>query len=100
MEELGAELISYNVFGRFDCETRALEPYKPHLPFPRFVRLLGYGEVKLVREPLNPDGGEKVICVEVLEINEAIRRFEGIGRYDIAELYRLAYMVKKQKEFL
>ena len=51
--------------------------------------------LKIVGEPLNPSDGEQVIAVEVVEIEEAIKRFEQINRFDIAELYKLAHIIKK-----
>lgn len=103
MEELGAELLSYHVFGQFNCVSSAKTPYKSHIPHPNFVRLLGHGEVKIVGEPLNPDDGEKVIAVELVDIDEAIKRFEEIKRYDIAEMYKLAFKIRehnKKKDLL
>lgn len=97
MEELGAELLSYDVFGQFHCMSRAEKPYKSHIPHPNFVRLIGYGEVKIVSEPLNPEDGEKVVAVELVDIEEAIKRFEDIQRYDIAEMYKLAYLIKEER---
>jgi len=95
MEELGAELISYHPFGYFDCESSADTPYKPHIPHPIFNRIVGYGEVQIVGKPLNPADGEQVIAVEVVEIDEAVARLRKIGRYDIAELYQLAYQTRR-----
>lgn len=97
MEELGAELLSYQVFGQFNCLSRADQPYKSHIPHPNFVRLIGYGEVNIVGDPLNPEDGEKVVTVELVDIEEAIKRFEDIQRYDIAEMYKLAYMIKEAR---
>lgn len=94
-EELGAELVSYTLFGCFQCRSFADEPYRPHIPHPHFVRLVGYGEVNLVEAPLNPPDGEQVIAVDVVSIDEAVGRFEQIGRYDIAELYKLAHQLRK-----
>jgi len=96
MEELGGKLLSYHVFGRFDCRSSAEKPYKPHLPFPYFIRLVGYGEVELVGKPLNPEGGEQVIAVDAVTIDEALDRFQRTGRQDIAELYKLAHRIRSQ----
>ncbi|WP_440117745.1 NUDIX hydrolase [Paenibacillus sp. QZ-Y1] len=96
MEELGAELLTYQVFGQFHCMSSASEPYRPHIPHPHFVRLIGYGEVELVGQPLNPVDGEQVIAVEIVEMGEAIKRFEEQSRYDIAEMYKLAYMLREE----
>lgn len=96
MEELGAELLSYQIFGQFHCTSSALEPYRPHIPHPNFVRIIGYGDVVLIGKPLNPEDGEQVVAVEVVEIDEAIRRFREQNRYDIAEMYRLAYVLREE----
>lgn len=37
-----------------------------------------------------------MIAVEVVEISEAIRRFEEQNRYDIADMYRLAYVLREE----
>jgi len=96
MEELGAEMRSYQIFGQFYCTSSSLEPYRPHIPHPHFVRIIGYGDVELVADPLNPEDGEQVVAVEVVEIDEAIRRFRAQNRYDIAEMYQLAHMLREE----
>lgn len=98
MEEIGAELISYHPFGHFQCTSTLEAPYRAHILHPHFVRLLGYGEVKLVSKPLNPADGEQVSLVELVDIDEAVRRFEEIGRHDIAEMYQLAHRVRMSYE--
>ncbi|ANY75344.1 NUDIX hydrolase [Paenibacillus ihbetae] len=95
-EELGAELESFRLIGQFHCESSALGPFRPHIPHPRFVRAVGYGDVRLAFEPLNPEGAEQVIAVETVELDEAVRRFVQNGRDDIADLYRLAYACRKR----
>jgi 8-oxo-dGTP pyrophosphatase MutT (NUDIX family) len=95
MEELGGLLESYTIFGQFNCRSNAATPYRSHIPHPNFVRLMGYGQVSLVDQPLNPPDGEQVIAVEVVGIDEAVRRFESVGRSDLAELYRMADYIRK-----
>lgn len=90
MEELGAELINFNIFGAFYCTSSSENPYRSHIPHPNFIRIVGYGEVAIIDKPSNPADGENVTKVEVVDIQEAIRRFENIGRHDIAELYKMA----------
>ncbi|RXZ79727.1 NUDIX hydrolase [Paenibacillaceae bacterium] len=90
MEELGGELVSYHIFGQFDCESSADQPYRPYIPHPKFVRIIGHGEVRLVGQPLNPEDGEQVIAVELVDIDEAVRRLRSVNRHDIADMYRLA----------
>jgi len=87
-EELGAELRTFHVFGHFACHSVADTPYRPHIPHPDFIRLMGYGEVELVGKPLNPEDGETVVAVELVTIEEAVSRFRQQGRYDLAELYQ------------
>lgn len=96
-EELGAEISDFEVFGYFCCFSSAEEPYRPHIPHPHFIRLICLGEVRIVSEPLNPADGEKVVAVEAVSIDEAVKRFEAIGRFDIADLYRLAYRIKESR---
>lgn len=93
-EEIGATLINYQVFGLFDCMSAAVQPYRPHIPHPRFLRVVGFGEVRIVGKPLNPADGEQVVNVGVVTIEEAVERFESIARYDIAELYTLAHQIR------
>ncbi|KOR90138.1 NUDIX hydrolase [Paenibacillus solani] len=95
-EELGAELETYRIFGQFRCESSSETPYRPHIPHPHFVRLVGYGDVRIVGEPLNPVDGEHVIAVEAVDLQEAVQRFEQTGRPDIAELYKLAYAIRQE----
>lgn len=94
LEELGAEISNFEVFGHFYCYSSAEEPYRPHIPHPNFIRLMGLGEVRIISEPLNPADGERVVSVEAVSIDDAVGRFESIGRFDIADLYRLAYSIK------
>mgnify|MGYP001224214024 CR=1 FL=1 len=96
MEEIGAEMKEVRIIGRFHCLSDADKPYRPHIPHPRFIRLLATGEVRIVSRPLNPEDGEQVAKVELVEIEEAIRRFEAIERYDIAEMYKLAHQLREQ----
>lgn len=94
-EELGAELLSYRICGQLHCESSSPLPYREHLPHPRFIRLFGWGEVKLVGHPLNPPDGERVAAVELVTIDEAIRRFRDGGRDELAELYQYAHIKRR-----
>lgn len=93
-EELGAELLSYTLFGQMQCTSSAPKPFRPHIPHPNFIRLIGYGEVKLTGLPTNPDGGEKVANTELVTIEEAVARFEAINRGELADLYRMAHQLR------
>jgi 8-oxo-dGTP diphosphatase len=89
LEEAGAHLRTFQLLGAWRCRSSAMEPYRPHLPHPEFYRLVGYGEVDLVATPTNPPGGEEIIEVACVSLEEATRRLLGAGRADLAELYRL-----------
>jgi hypothetical protein len=66
------------------------KPYRSHLPHPRFYRVVGVGEVKIIGEPENPPGGETVVVVETAPLDSIVARFLAGGRPDLAELYQLA----------
>ncbi len=92
MEEAGATLESFKPFGVWDCVSTAEAPYRPHLPHPRFQRLVGVGRVELVTTPTIGDG-EDVVEVVTVSLEEAQGRFRAIGRGDLADLYGLAAVV-------
>lgn len=90
LEEAGARLITFQLFGAWHCYSQAAKPYRPHVPFPEFYRLVGIGAVEVVQSPENPTDGEQVVRVEAVSLEMAVERFTTIGRHDLAELYRLA----------
>ena len=93
LEEAGARLVTFRVFGAWFCYSQAAQPYRPHLPFPKFNRVVGMGTVELAQAPENPVGGEQVAHVELVSIQTVAERFTAIGRRDLAELYQLAARV-------
>lgn len=96
MEEAGARLESFKPFGVWDCVSTAEAPYRPHLPHPRFQRLVGVGQVELVGKPTIGDG-EDVVEVLTVSLEEAQGRFRAIGRGDLADLYGLAAEVADRR---
>lgn len=92
LEEAGARLESFTPFGVWDCVSTAEAPYRPHLPHPRFQRLVGVGRVDLVTKPTIGDG-EDVVDVQTVSLEEAQGRFRAVGRGDLADLYGLAAAV-------
>ena len=90
LEEAGAALRSFQILGAWHCLSLADKPYRPHMPFPEFYRLVGYGQVKLIAAPTNPPGGEQIAAVECVSLKEAIAKFKSCHRYDLAELYQYA----------
>ncbi len=99
MEEAGARLLTYKLFGAWHCWTSAPAPYRPHLPHPESYRVVGYGEVELVGSPTNPPDGEQVIEVACVSVEEAVRRLR-TGCPDLpelADLYRMAAALRASR---
>jgi len=90
LEEAGAELGSFQILGAWHCISMAEKPYRPHMPFPEFYRLVGYGQVELKVAPTNPPDGEQIAEVECVPLKKAIANFQSCQRYDLAELYQFA----------
>ena len=89
MEEVGARLVSYAVFGAWHCFSLAAKPYRLHLPHPEHSRKVGFGSVEVIQTPTNPSDGEKILSVATVSLKEAIQRFEASGRFDLSQLYQL-----------
>ena len=96
MEEAGAQLISFRLIGAWQCFSLADKPYRPHLPFPEYYRVVGTGKIKIVSAPENPPGGEEIIRVESVPLGVAAARFIAAERDDLAELYRLAARMEEK----
>jgi 8-oxo-dGTP pyrophosphatase MutT (NUDIX family) len=90
LEEAGAELLSFQVLGAWHCNSLAKKPYRPHLPFPEFYRLVGCGQVELNTVPSNPPDEEQIAAVECVSLKQTIANFQGCQRHDLVELYQFA----------
>jgi len=90
LEEAGAELLDMRYIGAWRCRSTQPAPHRPHVPHPIFFRAVALGEVRVVGEPAVPPGGELISEVAVVPLEEAVERFRGTGRADLADLYRLA----------
>ena len=90
LEEAGAKLCSFQILGAWHCISMAEKPYRPHMPFPEFYRLVGYGQVELNTAPTNPPDGEQIVAVECVSLKQAIANFQSCQRDDLAELYQFA----------
>jgi 8-oxo-dGTP diphosphatase len=95
LEEAGAQLLTFRVFGAWHCFSLADKPYRPHLPYPEYYRVVGIGEVALVSTPLNPLDGEHVLAVESGPLAAAVARFTACRRLDLVELYQFASELEK-----
>ena len=96
MEEAGARLASFEYLGSWHCYSYADKPFRPHLPWPEFYRVVGYGRVEIIGAPINPEDGEQVSEVVCLPLEEACIRLSTNpdDGPELAELYRLAAYVK------
>jgi hypothetical protein len=90
MEEAGAQLVSFEVIGAWHCFSLASQPYRPHLPFPEYYRVVGCGDVTLVGAPLNPPDGETIAKIDCAPLATIVDHFLSSERFDLAELYQLA----------
>lgn len=94
LEEAGAELITFRLIGAWHCFSLSQKPFKPHLPFPEYFRVVGVGEIKISGIPTNPPGAEQVAKFELLPIKTVIDQFTCVKRNELAELYQLAGIIK------
>ncbi|MCP4138770.1 MAG: NUDIX domain-containing protein [Chloroflexi bacterium] len=54
IEEAGAKLHSFKLFGAWHCVSLAPKPYRSHLPHPEYYRIVGLGDVEVIQSPTNP----------------------------------------------
>lgn len=94
LEEAGAEVHTLFPIGTWACHSEDAAPWRTHLPHPDFRRLVFWGDVTIVGAPLNPADGERITSVEVIPVEDAVERFQGVGRGDLADLYRLAQKLR------
>jgi len=90
LEEAGAALSSFQVIGAWHCFSLAARPYRPHLPFPEYYRLVGRGDVSVIGAPSNPPDGEQVETVDCAPLAAIVKLFGSSGRPDLSELYQWA----------
>lgn len=89
-EEAGARLASpFRPLGAHLGRSAAAKPFRPHLPYPRSGWLWGYADVVIDTAPTNPDDGEQVIEVRMVEPAEARRLLVSDGDW-LADLIDLA----------
>jgi len=98
LEEAGARFINFEPIGAWHCHSLADGPYRPHLPWPEFYRVVGFGDVELFKKPENPEDGEQILEVGTFSLEEACglltqRPDDGT---ELAEIYRLAALVREK----
>ena len=100
MEEAGARFRNFHAIGAWHCHSSAERPYRPHLPWPEYYRIVGYGDIELTGCPTNPDDGEQVLEVGTFAVEEAFRLL--LQRPEdgalLMEIYQLADLLRKEAE--
>jgi len=97
LEETGALVHEFTLLGAFHCLSLRDRPPEPHLLWPEFYFLWGYGPVTLVREP-RPTGTEQILEVGVAPLAETCARLAptpGAGGL-LVDIYRLADGLRRE----
>ena len=76
-------------FGAYLCRSHAAAPYRDHLPWPAYRRVIAWAEVQIVGPPTQPEGGERIDEVRVLDVDAAAALLDAEPPPDAA-IYRLA----------
>ena len=90
MEEAGAEVLDAGIIGGWDMLILRDQPFRPHIPHPRFYRIVYFGTVRIAGQPQPVEGGEVIQDVRCVQLDEAVRLLVESGRPELAELYRLS----------
>lgn len=98
LEEAGVRLVNFQLLGAWKCLSQAEKPYRPHLPHELSYRVVGYGDIEIVGNPLNPVDTEQVAAVHLVTVEEAARRFLSAGRADLGELYQFAATIRHERQ--
>lgn len=90
LEETGHAIDSCYPFMALENISYDANPWRPHLPHPRFERLVCLGDVHHVSTPENPEGAEQIAHVHQLIPDDAVRFLDNAGRPEIGEVYAFA----------
>ncbi len=90
LEETGHVVDSCYPFMALENISYDATPWRPHLPHPRFERLVCLGDVHHVSGPENPEGAEQIAHIHQLTPDDAIRFLDDAGRPEIGEVYAFA----------
>lgn len=94
MEEAGATVTSLLPVGFWTCHSDSSEPWRPFLAHPHYVRQVLAGDIELTHRPTNPDDGEHIVRVTVVDVAEAFAGFVASGQPELADLYGLAAQIR------
>lgn len=90
LEETGHAIDSCYPFMALENISFDDRPWRPHLPHPRFERLVCLGNVHRVSTPGNPEGAEQIAHIHHLTPDAAVRFLGEAGRPEIGEVYAFA----------
>jgi len=99
LEETGARVKDFTLFGAFHCVSLRDAPPEPGLLWPEFYFLWGYGEVEFVRTP-QPTYSEQILEVAVQPLDELcglLAQTPGAGPF-LVDIYRLAHLLRLNGE--
>jgi 8-oxo-dGTP diphosphatase len=89
IEEAGAEVLGAAMVGGWSFLVHREWPFRPHIPHPRFYRVVYSGTVRITGQPQPVEGGEVIQDVRCVWLDEAVRLLLESGRPELAELYQL-----------
>lgn len=99
LEETGAQVINFELFGALHCYSLMDKAPEPGLLWPEFYFLWGYGEVKIVKQP-EPSPTEQILEVGLVPLEETCARLRltpGAGPL-LVDIYRFADVLRKNKQ--
>lgn len=100
IEETGYTLGSCYPYAVLECISCDEKPWREHLVHPEFERLVCFGEVRYLDAPTNPDDAEQIDRVDLLAIDQADRFLRHAGRPELADIYRLAFVIRSTQHEL
>jgi len=101
LEEAGARIANFTIFGAFDCVSHNPEPYRPHYPHSQFTQVIGFGDAEIISDPVSASDGEYEVIeeVDIVNLETAVQRLS--GRSDglwQAEVYQLAAELRSSQK--
>ena len=98
LEETGAFVKEFNLFGAFHCYSLQAGPPEPGLLWPEFYFLWGFGEVELIQAP-RPTPREQILEIGLAPLDETCSRLQQTPEAGplLVDIYRLADMLRKEK---
>lgn len=93
LEEAGARITNFKIFGELDCVSHNNQPYRSHYPHTRFKQVVGFADAEIVSDSVPTSDGEYEVIeqVEIVDLETAVQRLRmrSDGHWQ-AEMYQLA----------